>query len=380
MQEAGHHEEAALTVVATRKAVNLVLLAALGLRRRPQWWTFQTEALPPVTVIPLTGGLYELYARKLCIRECFIISKARGNTSEDTRFSFSSQLSGAAYAFGKLEDLHGFPCDVYDVYDRDNYENHFCVHKVILETAHGGRLAMESDKTHAAVERSLSPPPDLHFLSVFSCFVSAQRADELKIAMKRLLCWHAGLDVRPGSEGSEHECPTDFRIDYLHLNDDVPGEFELRVDVRTTNLWAALILADKAWTGLRIRQSVEVEHVVVDPREVHIHTFELEAAELRSTLEWLDGNEYKGKDVPWPTTSVVRIDRRLATITDVVTVRRLAPEAADALRADVVRTAHATRIIQRAARDYLYNPERGVAVKRARVRFDRMACKTRDGV
>ena len=78
MEEEGHHEEAALTVVATRMAVNQLLLAALGLRKRPKWWGFrETEDLTPVSVIPLTGGLYELYAQKLSLPECFSISERK---------------------------------------------------------------------------------------------------------------------------------------------------------------------------------------------------------------------------------------------------------------------------------------------------------------
>jgi hypothetical protein len=148
-------------------------------------------------------------------------------------------------------------------------------------------------------------------------------------------------------------------------------------DVRTTNLWAALILANKAWEGLRLRQSVMVEHVAVDPLEMHIHTFKLEAAEVRKALDGLDGNEYGGKDVPWPTTSVVRIARRLATAKDVESVSFVDIAAADELRANVVRTAHAARIIQRAARHLLYNPDRGVAVKRAKRRFDELSARTK---
>ena len=75
---------------------------------------------------------------------------------------------------------------------------------------------------------------------------------------------------------------------------------------------------------------------------------------------------------PWPTLRLVSIARRLATAKDVETVVRTDPDAADVLRADVVRVAHAVRIIQRAARHHLYDPDRGVAVKRAKRRFEEM--------
>jgi hypothetical protein len=100
-----------------------------------------------------------------------------------------------------------------------------------------------------------------------------------------------------------------------------------------------LILANKAWEGLQLRQAVEVEHVVVDPREMQVHGFELNAAAVRSTLEWLHGNEYRGKE-PWPTTSLVRIARRLATAKDVERVSFVDMDAADALRADVAWCRH----------------------------------------
>ena len=114
------------------------------------------------------------------------------------------------------------------------------------------------------------------------------------------------------------------------------------------------------WRGLRLRQRVRVEHVVVDPREMQIHVFVL------------DRDLHEGEGGPWPTTSLVRIARRLATAKDVEAVWDTDPTAADVLRADVVRVAHAVRIIQRAARHHLYNPDCGVAVIRAKRRFEEM--------
>jgi hypothetical protein len=241
MEEAVHDEEsgASLVVVATRKSVNLVLLAALGLRKRPQWWTFRhPEDLPAVTVTPLTGGLFKFSAPNLLLPECFTISKERGNTTEDTLFSIfsTSQRSAAAYAFGKLADLHGFRYEKDDCYDMKDFQNQYCLHSVFLQTASGERMAMSSDKTHAVEDEK----DGLRFLSVFTCR-GTDCADEFETAMKRLLCWHAGLDVRPGWEDDENDSPVDFRIEYFHLERVPPDELELRLDVRTANLWACLI-------------------------------------------------------------------------------------------------------------------------------------------
>jgi hypothetical protein len=71
---------------------------------------------------------------------------------------------------------------------------------------------------------------------------------------------------------------------------------------------------------------------------------------------------------------ITRIDRRLATAKDVETVWNTDPIAADVLRADAVRVDHAVRII-RAARIVLYDPEHGVSVKRAKLRFEEMRAK-----
>ena len=374
--EAGHQEDecAILTVVATRKTVIYVLIAALRLRKgglSPGWWTFlATEELPPVTMNPVAGGLYALEIPKLRLPNGLTISKRNGNTSEDTTYNFSGHLSGAACAFGKLVALHGWRWpEEEDRYWGKSYTNQYSLQKVVLQTANGGRLAMESDRRVPVEDEkddTLFPRQDLQHFS-FS-YIDGD-VDEFKTALRRLLCWDAGIPVRPGWEDSENDSPVEFHIVGFDLQFDEPSRlYQLRLDVRAKNIWAALKLADMAWSDLELKRRVRVEHVVVDPREMQIHVFALGAADVQAFLEW----DWMPKGDPWPTTSLVRIARRLATAKDVEAVWNTDPTAADVLRADVVRVAHAVRIIQRAARHHLYDPVRGVAVKRAKRRFEEM--------
>jgi hypothetical protein len=372
--EAGHQEDecAILTVVATRKTIIYVLIAALRLRKgglSPGWWTFlATEDLPPLTVIPVAGGLYALEIPKLRLPKSFTITKWDGNTSEDTTYNFSGHLSGMACAFGKLVDLHGWRwSDKEDWHWGESYTNQYSLQKVVLQTATGGRLAMESDRRVPVEDEkddTLSPRQDLqHFLITCS---DGGYVDDFKTALRRLLCWDAGIPVHPGCGGdlSENYSPVEFHIVGFDLHFDEPsGRYQLRLDVRAKNIWHALKLADKAWSDLKLKRRVRVEHVVVDPREMQIHAFALGAADVQAFLEW----DRMPKGEPWPTTSLVRITRRLATAKDVEAVWNTDPTAADVLRAE-----RAVRIIQRAARHHLYNPDRGVAVKRAKRRFEEM--------
>ena len=292
--EAGHQEDecAILTVVATRKTIIYVLIAALRLRKgglTPGWWTFlATEDLPPITVIPVAGGLYALEIPKLRLPNGFTITKWDGNTSEDTTYNFSDHLSGAACAFGKLVDLHGWRWpEEEDRHWGKSYTNQYSLQKVVLQTVNGGRLAMESDRRVPVEDEkddTLFPRQDLQHFS-FS-YIDGD-VDEFKTALRRLLCWDAGIPVRPGWEDSENDSPVEFHIVGFDLQFDEPSRlYQLRLDVRAKNIWAALKLADNAWSDLELKRRVRVEHVVVDPREMQIHAFALDAADVQAFLEW----------------------------------------------------------------------------------------------